>query len=249
MNSKTNKRYHPTERILEWCEAASKDMKTFYRQQVVYQASSRNTISEFLLKNPNLWNDIKTLTRQKSYKCERPGVESGDKLNAAKEAWLAMSMYTCSDKTGHEYDAIGKVIAYQTPSENVPADNTGDVDLMAWSSKENILYLIELKASDNEESFFHGVLQICTYYQLLNREKLLADFEKPQGSEIIPVVAIFKKNNSTGRDSTAYRHLIDPKYSRVIDLMNSRGVKVALLSGDIGKELDGSKIKVEWWTK
>ena len=47
------------------------------------------------------------------------------------------------------------------------------------SVKDNIVYILELKKSDSEETMLRCVLEGYTYLQTLNKEKFLKDFGLP----------------------------------------------------------------------
>lgn len=115
------------------------------------------------------------------------------------------------------------------------------IDMISLSADNKSLFLIEVKDDDSVDSLLKCILQIYTYFKIITPNTLIKDFDLTKyNPQVIPVIAIFK-------ESEAHKQLSDDRFSNVLKLMKKLGVKVAELSGDIGSELDGSKISVEWW--
>ena len=240
-------RIYTSEEIRVMCDDTVREgIETFYRKKrgkknVTTHISSSNDVAKYLLERPDLWERITPITRKRTYNRKRD-VKPTD----VKEARLAMSMFASSNKKNHGYKALGKVITHQIPIRGARKDpKVGCIDLMSLSNNKDALYLVELKTYVSEESLLHCVLQIYTYFRLIDQEKLKKDFKIPSDTDsdtkvnIVPVVAIFK-------GSLAHTHL-DGRFPKVLELIRELKVKIALLSGDVGEHMDGSKIQVEWW--
>jgi hypothetical protein len=181
---------------------------------------------------------IKRITRNTSYDSGHKGIQPDDKKTNREEEWIAKSMFD------EQYKLIGKIIDYQTPLKNKRTDEAGKIDLLAQPNPDELL-LIELKKKDSKETLLRCMLEIYTYYKIVDHDKLRADFQKKgiqENSKIIPVVAIFKGGEQ-------HKQMLDKKYSNVVKLMKELGVKAVLLSYVGEKQKIGSNkpdiVKVE----
>jgi hypothetical protein len=93
---------------------------------------------------------------------------------------------------------LGEILDYQTPLKNSRKDEAGKIDLLLYS--KNILYILEFKKEESEESLLRAILEGYTYSRIVDHEKLIRDFNRPKGTEIKSAPLIFK--NSEG-----YKHL------------------------------------------
>jgi len=94
------------------------------------------------------------------------------------------------------FPAIGKIIDFEVPLKNTKADKgAGKIDMLALSTHDQsagTLTLLELKEPKNTESIWRALLEIQTYWQQVNREKLLADFGLSDLIKPEPAILIFK---------------------------------------------------------
>jgi hypothetical protein len=161
-------------------------------------------------------------------------IKSTETKSIEEEKWIAKSMFQ------QTYDVIGTVIDYETPLNNITSDRLGEIDLLSKSQDATKLYLIELKKEDNDETLLRCILEIYTYYTVLDKKKLLKDFGLSGNTKIIPVVAIFKGGE---------QHKQLKNQQTVVKLMKELGVKVVLLSHVGEKQKEGSNkpdiVKVE----
>ena len=153
--------------------------------------------AEFVLDNLAVFENIKTIERQSSYKTKghEQLIPDDDKINEIKkgavrrqEEWLAKSMY------GKSYENLGKVIDFQVPIKDVRDNKAGKVDLISFSESDSALYFLEFKKPDSKETLMRCVLEAYTYYKQVNHAKLLSDFEFSAHSNIIPAVLIYKQS-------------------------------------------------------
>lgn len=170
----------------------------------------------FVLENLSALENIKTVERRLSYKTEGherlvpdngklAEIDSGKVRR--KEEWLAKSMY------GKSYENLGKIIDFQVPIKSEAKGNKtgvgrkigtdkkkpGKIDLIAYSEKDSVLYLLEFKRPDSKENLLRCILEAYTYYRQVNYSKLLQDFELPSDSKILPAVLIYKQSEAASR--------------------------------------------------
>jgi len=207
--------------ILSKCNAAFKDIKTFYKQPFVnYNGKTVDTneyytevVAEFLCNNLKAFIDgIPQITREKSYKTlTHNGVF--DEGTSREEERTAMEMFNQS-QLGLKYDFIGDIIDYQTPLKNARDDKAGKIDLLSYDG--STLYILELKKPDSDESMLRCVLEGFTYMQIMDKEKVLRDFELPSDTEIKACPFVFK-------DSTQHGQMDEERVQlfRIMKLLNS----------------------------
>ena len=143
-------------------------------------------ITDWLLDNIELFDNIKPITREKNYKVKtHDGIIKNEKSNREEEM-IAMKLFDFSQNQGKVFDIIGKIIDYQTPLKNVRGDKAGKIDLLAYNENENenkiekTLRILELKRPDSEETMLRCVLEAYTYLKVVDKDKLLKDFELPE---------------------------------------------------------------------
>ncbi len=191
--------------FLELLRKAVGDVDSFYAQNFLnYRGVTSDTkeryediTAEFVLDNLAVFENIKTIERQSSYKTKghEQLIPDDDKINEIKkgavrrqEEWLAKSMY------GKSYENLGKVIDFQVPIKDVRDNKAGKVDLISFSESDSALYFLEFKKPDSKETLMRCVLEAYTYYKQVNHAKLLSDFEFSAHSNIIPAVLIYKQS-------------------------------------------------------
>lgn len=184
-------------KIIEKCEKAFEDIKTFYKQPFInYGGKTTDTneyytevIAEFLIDNLDEYiYGIPKITRESSYKTPtHTGVF--DETTPREEEKIAMEMFKQS-KSGMGYDFIGKIIDYQTPLKNKRDDVAGKIDLLSYDG--SCLRVLELKKTDSDESMLRCVLEGYTYLKTVNIAKLLDDFELPKETRVLASPFVFK---------------------------------------------------------
>ena len=125
---------------------------------------------------------ITPITRKGSYKWNHNS-KSNDKSNRKEEIFA-------KKLKGKEFPGLGKIIDYQVPLKNERNNKAGKIDLI---SNNNYIHLIELKY-ESEETLLRCVLEIATYYQVLDKTKFLNDFNLPR-KHIKKAVLILKNSN------------------------------------------------------
>lgn len=181
--------------IIKKLEVAKSEMWKFYSQDFVnYRGKTSDKerdyyteiIAKWLLDNIELFNDIKMISRESSYKVDSHDGKNKDNDSNREEEKIAMKLFDFSQNQGKVFDIIGKIIDYQTPLKNVQTDKAGKIDLLAYNEKENpkTLRILELKKIDSKETMLRCVLEAYTYLKIVDKAKLLKDFGLPEDTEI-----------------------------------------------------------------
>ncbi|HHT71060.1 MAG: hypothetical protein WAO22_09105 [bacterium] len=99
---------------------------------------------------------------------------------------------------------FSEVFHYQTPLK----DGRGiAIDLLARDEK--YVYILELKRPSSKETLLRCILEIYTYYRMVNYGKLLADFEIENNPTLRKGVLVFK-------NSRAHKDFSDPNVRRLM---------------------------------
>ena len=181
--------------IIKKLEVAKSEMWKFYSQDFVnYRGKTSDKerdyyteiIAKWLLDNIELFNDIKMISRENSYKVDSHDGKIKNEKSEREEEIIAMKLFDFSQNQGKVFDIIGKIIDYQTPLKNVQTDKAGKIDLLAYNEKENpkTLRILELKKPDSEETMLRCVLEAYTYLKVVDKAKLLKDFGLPKNTKI-----------------------------------------------------------------
>ena len=175
------------------------DMGNFYKRKVVnYRGTTSDSkeyytevVAEWILKNIYLFDYIKPITREKSYKADSHDGKNKDNDSNREEEKIAMKLFELSQNQGKVFDIIGKIIDYQTPLKDIQTDKAGKIDLLAYNEEEKILRILELKKPDNKETMLRCVLEAYTYLKVVDKAKLLKDFELPENTKIKACAFVF----------------------------------------------------------
>ena len=181
--------------IIKKLEVAKSEMWKFYSQDFVnYRGKTSDKerdyyteiIAKWLLDNIELFNDIKMISRENSYKVDSHDGKIKNEKSEREEEIIAMKLFDFSQNQGKVFDIIGKIIDYQTPLKNVQIDKAGKIDLLAYNEKENpkTLRILELKKIDSKETMLRCVLEAYTYLKIVDKAKLLKDFGLPENTKI-----------------------------------------------------------------
>lgn len=209
-------------RIIEKCEKAFEDIKTFYKQPFInYGGKTTDTneyyteiVAEFLIDNLEEYiNGIPKITREGSYKT-LTHVGNFDINTPREEEKIAMEMFKQS-MSGKDYDFIGKLIDYQTPLKNKRSDIAGKIDLLSYDGTS--LRVLELKKPFSNESMLRCALEGYTYLKTVDSAKLLEDFELPKDTKVLASPFIFKYGQQ-------YQETLEtrPNLFKLMKLLNSK---------------------------
>ena len=179
--------------IIKKLEVAKSEMGQFYSQDFVnYRGKTSDKerdyyteiIAKWLLDNIELFNDIKMISRENSYKVDSHDGKIKNEKSEREEEIIAMKLFDFSQNQGKVFDIIGKIIDYQTPLKDIQTDKVGKIDLLAYNENEKTLRILELKKPDNKETMLRCVLEAYTYLKVVDKDKLLKDFGLPENTKI-----------------------------------------------------------------
>ena len=211
------------------------DMGNFYKRKVVnYRGTTSDSkeyytevVAEWILKNIYLFDYIKPITREKSYKVDSHDGKNKDNDSNREEEKIAMKLFDLSQNQGKVFDVIGKIIDYQTPLKDIQTDKAGKIDLLAYNESKKTLRILELKRPDSKETMLRCVLEAYTYLKVVDRAKLLKDFGLPEDTEIKACPFVFY-------DGEQYKEMQqDRKYLK--DLIKKLGIEVIYLKEENGE--------------
>lgn len=216
------------------------DMGNFYKRKVVnYRGTTSDSkeyytevVAEWILKNIYLFDYIKPITREKSYKVDSHDGKNKDKDSNREEEKIAMKLFDLSQNQGKVFDVIGKIIDYQTPLKDIQTDKAGKIDLLAYNEneEEKTLRILELKKPDSEETMLRCVLEAYTYLKVVDKDKLLKDFGLPEDTEIKACPFVFY-------DGEQHQEMKEIKDSRknLGELIEKLGIEVIYLKEEKGE--------------
>ena len=176
--------------IISMCEAASKDMKSFYKQNFInYRGKTKGDerdwyteiIAEWLLGNIGKFNEIHPVVRNNGYNQNHSG-ELGE-MTIRVEEYVAKQLFNSKKK----YKGIGEIIDYQTPLKNPGGTENaglGKIDLLSRNDETKCVYILELKKDSSEETMLRCVLEGYTYLRLIPKENLFKSFGIPSDYEL-----------------------------------------------------------------
>ena len=224
--------------IIKKLEVAKSEMWKFYSQDFVnYRGKTSDKerdyyteiIAKWLLDNIELFNDIKMISRENSYKVDSHDGKIKNEKSEREEEIIAMKLFDFSQNQGKVFDIIGKIIDYQTPLKNVQTDKAGKIDLLAYNEKENpkTLRILELKKLDSKETMLRCVLEAYTYLKIVDKAKLLKDFGLPENTKIKACPFVFYGKEQYKEIQEDRKHLKD--------LIKKLGIEVIYLEEKDGE--------------
>ena len=216
------------------------DMGNFYKRKVVnYRGTTSDSkeyytevVAEWILKNIYLFDYIKPITREKSYKVDSHDGKNKDNDSNREEEKIAMKLFDLSQNQGKVFDVIGKIIDYQTPLKDIQTDKAGKIDLLAYNEneEEKTLRILELKKPDSEETMLRCVLEAYTYLKVVDKDKLLKDFGLPEDTEIKACPFVFYD----GEPHQAMKEIKDSR-KNLGELIEKLGIEVIYLKEENGE--------------
>ena len=227
--------------IIKKLEVAKSEMWKFYSQDFVnYRGKTSDKerdyyteiIAKWLLDNIELFNDIKMISRENSYKVDRHEGKMKNEKSEREEEIIAMKLFDFSQNQGKVFDIIGKIIDYQTPLKNVQTDKAGKIDLLAYNEKENpkTLRILELKKLDSKETMLRCVLEAYTYLKVVDKAKLLKDFGLPKNTKIKACPFVFY-----GKEQYKEMQAIKDDRENLGKLIEKLGIEVIYLKEENGE--------------
>ena len=214
------------------------DMRNFYKRKVVnYRGTTSDSkeyytevVAEWILKNIYLFDYIKPITREKSYKADSHDGKIKNEDSGREEEMIAMKLFDSSQNQGKVFDIIGKIIDYQTALKNVQTDDVGKIDLLAYNEEEKTLRILELKRPDSEETMLRCVLEAYTYLKIVDKAKLLKDFGLPENTKIKACPFVFY-----GKEQYKEMQAIKDDRENLGKLIEKLGIEVIYLKEENGE--------------
>ena len=222
--------------IIKKLEVAKSEMWKFYSQDFVnYRGKTSDKegyyyteiIAKWLLNNIELFNDIKMISRENSYKVDSHDGKIKNKDSKREEEIIAMKLFDFSQNQGKVLDIIGKIIDYQTPLKDIQTDKAGKIDLLAYNENEKTLRILELKKPDSKETMLRCVLEAYTYLKVVDKAKLLKDFGLPENTVIKACPFVFYGKEQYKEMQQDRKHLKE--------LMKNLDVEPIYLKGEGGE--------------
>ena len=222
------------EEIIKKLEASKSEMGQFYSEDFLNYISETSDkegdyteiIAGWLLDNIELFNEIKLITREKSYKVKTHDGIIKNEESKREEEKIAMKLFDSSKNRGKVFDIIGKIIDYQIPLKNVRGDKAGKIDLLAYNENEKTLRILELKRPDSKETMLRCVLEAYTYLKVVDKDKLLKDFGLPEDTKIKACPFVFfgeEQYKEMQQDRKNLKDLIEKLDTEVIYLEEKGG--------------------------
>ena len=222
--------------IIKKLEVAKSEMWKFYSQDFVnYRGKTSDKegyyyteiIAKWLLNNIELFNDIKMISRENSYKVDSHDGKIKNKDSRREEEIIAMKLFDFSQNQGKVFDIIGKIIDYQTPLKDIQTDRAGKIDLLAYNENKKTLRILELKRPDSKETMLRCVLEAYTYLKIVDKTKLLKDFELPEDTTIEACPFVFY-----GKEQ--YKEMQQDR-ENLKDLIEKLGIEIIYLKEENGE--------------
>ena len=198
-----------------------KDISTLYKEDFInYRGDTTDTkekytevIAEWLIKNFNLFDNIKKITRQSSYKVDTHDGKHNNQNSNRLEEIMAIEIFNQKS-----LNILGKVLDYQTPLKNERDDKAGKIDIVSYNKDIKTVYLLELKKEDNEETMLRCVLEIFTYSKTLDKDKFLEDFNLPKDTKIKASPLVFFNGSQ-------YKEMVDGNNKFLKQLMDKLDIE------------------------
>ena len=214
------------------------DMGNFYKRKVVnYRGTTSDSkeyytevVAEWILKNIYLFDYIKPITREKSYKVDTHDGIIKNKGSKREEEKIAMKLFDLSQNQGKVFEIIGKIIDYQTPLKDIQTDKAGKIDLLAYNESKKTLRILELKKPDSEETMLRCVLEAYTYLKVVDKAKLLKDFGLPKNTKIKACPFVFY-----GKEQYKEMQAIKDDRENLGKLIEKLGIEVIYLKEENGE--------------
>lgn len=214
-----------------------KDISTLYKEDFInYRGDTADTkekytevIAEWLIKNFNLFDNIKKITRQSSYKVDTHDGKHNNQNSNRLEEIMAIEIFNQKS-----LNILGEVIDYQTPLKDKLGDEAGKIDIISYDKDNKIVYLLELKREDSKETMLRCVLEIFTYFKTLDKDKFLEDFNLPKDTKIKASPLVFFNGSQ-------YKEMADSNNKYLKDLIKKLEIELFYISKNNNSEYNITK--------
>ena len=204
----------------------------YIEKMINYKGNTKDTkekytevIAKEILDNPDKFNfkNVNIIKRDKGYNIDtHDGIYNEE--SPRREEIIAMKLFNTTNVE------LGKFIDYQVPLKDKKDTKAGKVDLISYNENENTLYLIELKNDSSEETLLRCVLEIMTYINQIDKEKLLKDYNMESNVKVKPAILIFK-------DTRPYKDISDEYVTKLIEKF-----EIALYAADVDEKFNIKRV-------
>jgi hypothetical protein len=139
-------------------------------------------IAGWVIEKLEEFKQIEQICRKSSY-CTN-GHDGKNNPASKSERNIAKRIFQQGKKEG--IPGIGLILDYETPLRNTRKDGVGDIDLLAFDREKNVLRILEFKRSGSEETMLRCVLEAYTYLRVVDKDKLINDFNRDKHVNIPP---------------------------------------------------------------
>jgi hypothetical protein len=216
------------------CDDAKKlkKLKLFYKEEflnnsgLTLDSNERYTevIAGWVIKKLEEFKQIEQIYRITSY-CTN-GHDGKNNPASKSERNIAKRIFLQGKKEG--ISGIGLILDYETPLRNIRSDEVGNIDLLAFDREKKVLRILELKQPNNiNESMLRCVLEAYTYLRLVDKEKLIDDFNREKHVNI-PSSTVFVACPLVFRNSVQHKELqemqegLRPNLKKLIEQLEVR---------------------------
>ncbi len=184
-------------------ERALADIFKFYKEDLlVFKGVTSDTgrlyneiAAGFVNDNISAFRSVQRHYRKASYKTAEYKQFSRDQSNLNTEKQLNLRLFKQGDV------AAGKVIDAQTPLFNDHKHKyLGKVGNLLYTADDE-LFLLNVKLAHSEQTLLRHIVELLLHYQLIDRPKLLVDFDLPDHTKVKIAPLLF-------RDSYPYSELL-----------------------------------------
>jgi hypothetical protein len=219
------------DQIIHMCEEV-KDIQFFYKEDFVKNRGPNprsrkkekysEIIAKWIIDHIERFQQITPIHRGTSYYTK--GHDGKNQPDSHNEKNIAKRIFTQGSQ--EEIPGVGIILDYETPLKDTQSNKSGDIDLLAFDKEKNILRILELKRPDNKESMLRCVLEAYSYSKLVDREKLIRDFNRdgnfniPENTPIVACPLVFRYT-SNGKDGFQYQEMQEerPNLKKLMELL------------------------------
>ena len=162
--------------------------------------------------------NIKKISRKSSYKPDRTTINSNEASNRVEEQ-IVLQLFEKKESEAVRR-VFGELLEYQVPLKKSRDDKAGKIDFIHL--QDGVLYLNEIKAPISKESLMKAILEIQTYYQIVDHKKLRKSFGIDENKPIKKCITIFD-------ETLAYQQYKGDENSPIKQLLKVFDIRVIVL--------------------
>ena len=192
MSEEKVNRYYKVVDIYGELEQYLTNMSQLYTDKCINYTSKTEDTGEYdteviakWLMEPDHWEkfiNIESKTRETTYNMHSGNtIQNSDNLKDERESEKVLAKRM---RDQEDWPILGKIIDYQIPLKNKQTDESGEIDLLAYDEKRNVVRILELKRPDSNETMLRCALEGYTYSKIVDKKKLLLDFGLPEDASV-----------------------------------------------------------------